>query len=1027
MFPVQIAFDRPWYLLLLALVPLLWWSSYRSLAGLGRWRRLMALTLRTAVMLLLILALAEAQWVRSSDRLTVIYLLDQSLSIPEAQRESMIAYFNQSIQRHRNPDREDRVAVIPFGRDAAVEIPPLDDDVQMAPAIESPLDPEYTNLAGAMQMALALFPHDAAKRVVIVSDGNQNLGDGISQARLLIEKGVSIDVVPVQLQVRGEVAVEKITMPPDVRRGQPFDLRVVLNHTARPRSTRPVKGKLRIIRKQGEREMTLAEQDVSLPPGKQVLSVREEIVQPDFYTYEARFEPAPDSPADDAMPQNNRATTFTHVRGRGHVLIVEDWANPGEFDALVERLRGENLEVTVQSSDKLFGSLAELQRYDTVVLANVPRSSGDDATNVTHFSDEQIQMLVRNTHDMGSGLVMLGGPNSFGAGGWTNTELERAMPVDFEVKSPKVAPVGALALIMHASEIAQGNYWQKVVAQEAIKALGTQDYCGLIHWEGTDQWLWGQGNDGGLIPVGPNRKRMLARLDRMTPGDMPYFDPAMQMAAQGFDNLSDAAIKHMIMISDGDPQPASNGTLQYLKRLGVRVTTVAVGAHGPAGHAELQRIATFTGGKYYVVSNPQALPRIYQREARRVARPLVYEDEKGLVPQVKYPHEMIKGLPGAFPPVTGFVLTTVKDSHLVEVVLTSPRPATEVNNTLLAGWTYGLGKAVVLTTDAGKRWAASWTGWEHYDKLFSQIIRWSMRPVGDTGKFTVATDVAEGKARLVVTALDQADQFLNFLDMSATVVGPDMKTLPVKMRQTAPGRYVADFDAADAGSYFLMINPGAGQAPIRTGINVGYSDEYLDRETNMPLLTTLASLAPRDAQPGQMVAEPNRNVELEELLKLNHFRHDLPRATASQGVWHLLVLVGACTFFFDVFVRRVHVNLAWAAPVATQVRDFLLRRQAAPAETETMSRLQRSKEEVGDRIESRRTSARFEPATDEPATAQAIEQAMQLPRDSGNTAPPTPSRLAPDKQEDTYTERLLKAKKKVWEQHPKREPGEEGK
>ena len=113
-------------------------------------------------------------------------------------------------------------------------------------------------------------------------------------------------------------------------------------------------------------------------------------------------------------------------------------------------------------------------------------------TNVSSFTDEQIKMLVRNTEELGCGLIMIGGPNSFGAGGWTNTELEKAMPVDFQIKSAKVVPVGALVLNMHASEIPQANYWQKVISQEAIKALGPRDYCGLVYFGNSDQWLWGQ-------------------------------------------------------------------------------------------------------------------------------------------------------------------------------------------------------------------------------------------------------------------------------------------------------------------------------------------------------------------------------------------------------------------------------------------------------------------------------------------------------------------------------------------------------
>ena len=178
------------------------------------------------------------------------------------------------------------------------------------------------------------------------------------------------------------------------------------------------------------------------------------------------------------------------MKGKSQVLLIEDFENResatgrGEFETLVDRLRSMNMEVTVQFSDELFTSLAELQRYDCVVLANVPRSSGEDAESIYHFSDQQLRMLVRNTQELGCGLIMLGGENSFGAGGWSNTELEKAMPVDFQIQNAKVQAVGALAMIFHASEMADGNNWQKKIGVEALKVLGPQDFCGVVHWEG---------------------------------------------------------------------------------------------------------------------------------------------------------------------------------------------------------------------------------------------------------------------------------------------------------------------------------------------------------------------------------------------------------------------------------------------------------------------------------------------------------------------------------------------------------------
>src|SRR4051812_4739785 len=551
----MLVFNNPWYLLLLAILPVMWWFGFGSLSGLGRWRRLMAIGLRTFVVLLIVAALAEMQFQRTSDKLTVIYLLDQSLSIPEARRDAMIDYVNASIRDQRKSDKNDRAGVIVFGKNAEVEVPPVDFNVQLGHDVESLLDREFTNLSGAMQRAMSMFPHDAAKRIVLVTDGNQNIGDALAEARSVAEAGVSIDVMPVPLDRRSDVAVEKVAMPPDIRRNQPFEVRVVVNNALdNAGAGHPIKGRVQIVRRAGEHSETLVDEPQVIKPGKSVFPFRQNIDQADFYTYEARF--VPDNPADDGISQNNQASAFTHVQGNGLVLLIENAEQPGEFDHLVERLRHEGLEVVVQPSNRLFASLPELQRYDTVILADVPRASGEDAASVSSFSDEQIKMLVRNTEELGCGLIMIGGPNSFGAGGWTNTELEKAMPVDFQIKSAKVVPVGALVLNMHASEIPQANYWQKIIAEEAVKALGPRDYCGLVYFGNSDQWLWNL-TKGGMLRVGPNRGMMLAKIDKMQIGDMPNFEPSLAKAAAGLEGCTDAAGKHKDLGGGGGPRAAA--------------------------------------------------------------------------------------------------------------------------------------------------------------------------------------------------------------------------------------------------------------------------------------------------------------------------------------------------------------------------------------------------------------------------------------------------------------------------------------
>jgi len=1017
MFQHSLAFDRPWFLALLALLPVLWILGSRSLAALGRWRRWLALALRSLVFALLVLALADAQYQRRSDGLTVVYLLDQSLSIPAQQRQDMLQYVRASIDQHRNDARGDRFAVIVFGRDAEVEIPPVNVNEALQRNVESLLDPEYTDLATAVQRAKAIFPYDAAKRVVLVTDGNQNVGNAYREARAAADAGVSIDVVPVYLDARGEISVEKVDVPAGVRRGQPFDIRVVLRNDAPEDSAAAVKGRLIVVRRAGEREDPIAEEAVVVEPGKQVFTIQQTIDQPDFYTYEARF--VADDPADDAMAQNNVASAFTHIRGKGQVLVIENVEKRGEYDFLVDRLRSQDIEVTLVGSDQLFNSLAELQRYDAVVLANVPRSAGDDVDNVASFTDEQIEMLVRNTRELGCGLVMIGGPDTFGAGGWSNTKLEEAMPVDFDIKSAKVVPVGALALMMHGGEMAQGNFWQKRISMEAVKLLGGRDYCGLVQWNGTDQWIWGQ-SAGGLIRVGPNRGMMLARIDRLQIGDMPAFDGGMRMAAMGFARLTDAAVKHMIIISDGDPSAPTTATINAFKTQGAKVTTIAVGSHGGLGTqlgSTLQTIARQTGGKYYEVKNANALPKIYQREARRVARPLVYEPGTLMAPIVEQPDsEILRGVEAGVPPISGYVLTTLKQNPLVEVLLRSPQPDKPDNATLLATWTYGAGKAAALTTDAGRRWATQWTGWDGYDKLFSQLVRWAMRPTGDTGDYTVATDVRDGKTQVVITGIGDDDEFLNNQSMTAAAVTPDMKSVPIRIEQTAPGRYVGEFPSEMAGSYLVVVNPGPGAAPIRTGVNIGYSAEYSDNQTNVALLESLAKIPAGRGPQGEYAEEGLAKIAAAAEVKQNPFRRDLPPAITNQSIWPWLVVAASCLFWSDVFVRRVQVNFTWLFTALGRVRDVILRRQPKVAVPETMSRLRSRKQQIGDELESRKATARFEPLEDPTAPPSPLgEDRFSVP----GAHQPAPKPARPPLEEkptdsESYTERLLKAKKQVW-------------
>jgi Mg-chelatase subunit ChlD len=991
-------------LLLLGLLPLLWLWGRSSLAAMSGGRARLAMILRGLLFGLLVMALAEAQVVRTSDRLTVFYLVDRSLSVGADKAAAAIEYINRTANEQRNRQNSDRAGVIVFGRDAAIETPPVDSDLRLPARFESTIDGEATDLAGALRLAQAAFPTDAAKRVVIMTDGNQNVGDALAEASGLAAAGIGIDVVPLERDNRPDVAVEKVVLPADVRQGAPFEARVVLNTTIPQSDAGPVAGRLRVSRVVGDSSQVVIDQAAKLTAGKQVFSFNEKIEGPDFYTYTAGF--SPDDPAADLQAENNEASAFTHVRGQGRVLLIEDWARPGQFDQFVARLKRANLEVVVQPSDRLFSNLAELQRFDVVILADVARTSGDASQKVTEFSDDQIDMLVRNTQQLGAGLVMLGGPDSFGAGAWTNTALERAMPVDFQIKNAKVVPIGALALVLDSSGSMTGDKlaMSKAAAVAAVNVLGREDQVGVVGFDSAAHWI---------VPMQrvATGDGLAKRIRQISAGGGTNMQPGM---IQGYRALlgAEAAAKHMILLTDGETEGSDFARLAADARKG-RITTSCVAVGKSAAIPLLNQIALAGGGKFYAVDNPRMIPRIFMKEAMRVARPLVYENADGVVPQVMFDHEILQGIDKELPPITGYVMTTPKDNPLVEIPLQSPTPAGQTNS-ILASWQYGLGRSVALTTDVGQRWAKSWADWSGYDKLASQLVRWAMRPTDDDAALGVFAEARDRTIHVTVTALDKESRFANFLNLSGAAIGPDGEPIALQLAQTAPGRYVGEFPADRSGTYLMSISPGAGRAPVRAGVNVPYSAEFKIGGTNAGLVRSLASVAPQGGQSGVVIAAPSDGPRMAEALQTNVFRRGLMPASSRQQVWHMLVFAVGCLFLVDIFNRRVLIRFGWMKWAAGRIRGQLTSRDSLETASETLERLRSRKSQVSKQHASLRDAARFQSeattATDGAAPSDSIDGLGEAAGESM-----TGERLAPRADEDDYTSRLLKAKQRVWQ------------
>ncbi len=864
-----LSFSHPWYLLLLpVLIGGAVWLARRSLAGLRGWRASASLSARIAILALAVGALAGLQISLPARTLAVLFVVDQSDSVPTERKRQALEFVNAASLRMGD---RDRAALVVFGGNAYLE-KDFEKEVGRRLSVRqvhSIPSRDYSNVAASLRLALAAFPDNTQKRVVLISDGNENLGSAVEEAAGAASDDVEIDVVPVQYEYPSEALLEKLVLPSEAKVGEPFEVRVIA------RSTRETSGVIRLLRNGA----LIAQQRVRLLAGPNVITFNQSLEEARFHTYEALLEAA-----DDSLPENNRGLGFVLVKGKPRVLIVEDKAADARF--LTAALRGQKLEVDVREPGQLPATLAEFQSYDSVVLSNV---------GAFQLTPDQMKAIRSSVRDLGTGLVMIGGPNSFGPGAYRGTPIEEALPVDMEVRKSKVMPVGAVAMVLHTCEFPDGNRWARETAAAVVDVLGERDKVGVLQYGmGGEEW-------GIPMQLAANKEGIKAKLYNLDPGDMPDYHRMLELAYAGLTtDAKEAAVRHIIVISDGDASAPSGELMGRLRKAKITVTTVAVFPHG-GGTGTLQDMARVGGGEFYNVRRPQDIPRIFLKEAQRVLKPAIIEEM--FVPNRLKDSQLLTGI-DRVPPLLGYVSVTPKEAATVEVALTSKR-----DDPVLASWRFGLGKAVAFMSDAKNRWAAPWLGGgDTFARFWAQTIRWTVRTTA-RANIDAQVEIGQQQGRVVVDVVNPRGDFVNGLDLRGSVAATNVSP-ELRMAQTAPGRYEGSFDAPEKGQYLIALRYQDADGTPRTqlvGASVAYSPEYRDLSANTAVLTTLA-----ERTRGKILAPVGPTPHDSHLRSL--WAHDRRAHTAPQELWAALLLTAALLLPVDIGIRRLMVSRSeWSA------------------------------------------------------------------------------------------------------------------
>ena len=884
--------------LLLLLVPLLVGLvvGLQLLAkrGLGDARFRLALLVRALLISALAMALAGVALVLPADRLATVFVVDLSDSIGNGGRAGALAFVREALAER--PDG-DVAGVVAFGTDALVER--LPDELTDLDRIASTPARGATDIGAALRLAAALFPDAAQHRIVLLSDGNDTTGTGQVEAARAGARGIQVTTRTIGLGAADEVLVDRISMPTTSRLGEELDVGVEIRSTVAQPAT------VRLYADGG----LVATQRTTLDAGVTLVPFSVTLKEAGFHVFRAVVEAALDT-----FPQNDRADASTLVSGPARILVV-----PGDQDVaadLVAALETREGEVVTMLPELVPDDPATLSGFDSVVLVDVPR---------LRFTTKQLEALRSATRDFGKGLVMIGGPHSYGAGGYRDTPLEAALPVEMRVRDREKQPAVALVVVIDESgsmaachcntfdrsQAVQLSGVRKVdIGKEAIlraaAALQATDELGVIAFNERANWVVKRSPLGSITDL-------QGSLGAINADGQTNIYAGLDEGVKALEEAQ-ATRRHLILLTDGWSSSGQyDAILARMKAAGITLSTVGAGG---GANPFLQELAAKGGGRFYDAINPSSIPDIFLKETQEVAGQQIVEER--FFPAITASSPIIRGLDAGFPSLLGYNGTTTKAA--ATTVLVSGR-----SDPVLAQWQYGLGRAVAWTSDATGRWAASWVGWDGFARFFGQLVAWTL-PGEEAGGIEARFVPGPGGTTLRVESVGPDGSPRDFYATSVVMVDPALDQRRLDLAQVAPGVYEAPIGELTPGAYALRVTQtlaGAGAVGRTLGLVAPTPAEYRLLGTNEPLLAAL-----RDATGGR----PIRAAE-------DVWLHDLGTTAGETPLWPALLVLALLLWPLDVFLRRVQVTRRDLASAGAWVREIPARRgrvAARPAPVEGM-------------------------------------------------------------------------------------------
>lgn len=854
---MAIDFANPW--LLLSLIPIIGFilqpfnRNHHKKLPKEKWIK----AVRIILVLLLILSLAGISLKIYTDATALVLVADVSDSMIKVKDD--MAAFIQDVLKHKT--NRYQIGVIAFGKDALVE-QPIARDISFSRWETTP-NAYFTNIDKALQMAEAIMPSDARKRIVLLTDGAQNMGDAVERARALAQQGVRIDGVFFDAAPEHEVQVTSLEVPSELYEGEAYDIRVVINSTVNTSG---------ILRLYANRKL-IGQQSVELQRGENRFVFKDTADTSGIKTYEADLQAA-----EDGLLDNNRIAAYADVKGAPVVAIVE--GQDGEGREITKILDAGNIKTVSYTPQTLPADLDELRKFQGLILCDV---SADD------LGDDKMQALDSFVKVLGRGLLVTGGDNSYALGDYMGTALEEVLPVSMDLSQKADIPSLGLVLVIDKSgSMSEGQYGitklelAKEAAMRSTDVLRPKDTIGVVAFDDAASWAVEMQKAGDL-------KKLQDDIGAIRPGGGTNMYPALDLAYNALKD-ADTKLKHIIVLTDGQSADGDfEGLVQRMAHDGITLSSVAVGVGADKGL--LQKLAQIGNGRYYYTDEFSNIPKIFAKETYLAAQS--YLQNRTFYPAVTGYSPVISNFKQGFPPLHGYIATTIKPT--ANMVMASDR-----SDPILAEWQYGLGRVLAWTSDLRGAWTEDWLRWDKAAQFWLNAVS-RILPSDDQPGNMVEVERADDKGQVTLTTGYIADETVS---ADAVVVGPDGKQQSLELQADRPGQYVGSFDIDEPGIYLVRVQQqkdGKVISAADSGLAVTYSPEYDIRyKGSKQLLEQIVS------QTGGRIIDDPKQV----------FADDLAPVWRRTELWPYLLPLALMLFILDIALRRLKIEMLWASLAA---------------------------------------------------------------------------------------------------------------